>query len=148
MDIKSKEERSRNMSAIKNKDTKPEIKLRKILTAGGFKYRLHKKDLPGKPDLYLSRYKTAVFVHGCYWHRHENCKFAYTPKSNTDFWSAKFEENVNRDRVKINQLIQMSFRVIVVWECTLEKIDTEEQINEFLNTFKCSLLSAQTYIEI
>lgn len=136
------------MSAIKNKDTKPEIKLRKILTAGGFKYRLHKKDLPGKPDLYLSRYKTAVFVHGCYWHRHENCKFAYTPKSNIDFWSAKFEENVNRDRVKINQLIQMSFRVIVVWECTLEKIDTEEQINEFLNTFECSLLSAQTYIEI
>ena len=94
---KVSEQRSRNMSAIKSKNTKPEIKVRKVLHSMGYRFRLHSKDLPGSPDIVLPKYKTVIFVHGCFWHRHENCKYASTPKTRKEFWNKKFTENKKRD---------------------------------------------------
>ena len=94
---KVSEQRSRNMSAIKSKNTKPEIAVRKLLHSMGYRFRLHKKDLPGSPDIVLPKYKTVIFVHGCFWHRHENCKYASTPKTRQEFWENKFKANVKRD---------------------------------------------------
>jgi DNA mismatch endonuclease (patch repair protein) len=118
-DFLSPAERSARMAAIAGKDTVPELVLRSGLHRMGLRFRLHAKGLPGKPDVVLPKYKTAVFVHGCFWHRHENCRIASTPKSNTDFWIAKFERNVNRDATVREQLLRMGWRVVVVWECEL-----------------------------
>ena len=101
---KISEARSRNMSAIKSKNTKPEIIVRKLLHSMGYRFRLHKKDLPGSPDIVLPKYKTVIFVHGCFWHRHHNCKFATTPKTRTEFWENKFKENIERDIKNQNKL--------------------------------------------
>lgn len=109
------------MSRIKGKDTKPEVMLRSALHKAGFRFRLHSRQLPGKPDIVLPKYKAVIFVHGCYWHRHAGCKQAYTPKSNTEFWLPKFEETVRRDRLKTLQLQQLGWRVFLVWECEIEK---------------------------
>lgn len=116
----SAEHRSWNMSRIRGKDTKPEIVLRSLMHRTGFRYRLHDKRLPGKPDLVLPKHKTAIFVNGCYWHRHEGCPKATTPKTNTAFWTKKFEETVERDARKKSELIESGWRVITVWECELE----------------------------
>ena len=98
MDIKSEAERSRNMSRIRSTDTKPEVYFRKKLFAAGYRYRKNDRRLPGCPDIYLPKYRTVIFVHGCFWHRHEGCKYAYMPKSRIDFWGKKFQRNVERDR--------------------------------------------------
>ncbi|TRW96326.1 DNA mismatch endonuclease Vsr [Paracoccus sp. M683] len=112
--------RSWNMSRIRGKNTRPEIVLRSHMHRAGFRYRLHDKKLPGRPDLVLPKHKTAIFVNGCYWHRHKGCPKATTPKSNTDFWSKKFEATVARDARKTSELILSGWRVITVWECELE----------------------------
>ena len=91
--------------------------MRSLLHRMGYRFRLHRKDLPGRPDIVLPKYQTAVLVHGCYWHRHSGCRFAYTPKSNTEFWEAKFKENVARDALQLHQLDDLGWRVITVWEC-------------------------------
>jgi DNA mismatch endonuclease (patch repair protein) len=117
MDIISKEKRSWNMSRIKSKNTKPEILVRSLLHRAGYRFRLHVKDLPGTPDIVLPRHELAIFVHGCFWHRHSNCKFAYQPKSRTDFWAAKFRNNVERHRKVVMQLQELGWKVILVWEC-------------------------------
>lgn len=148
MDIKSREQRSLNMAAIRNKNTKPEILVRKILTKAGFRYRLHSRIYPGKPDLFLLKHKVAVFVHGCFWHRHIDCKYSYFPKSNEEFWKRKFETNVERDRCKIKQLTEMGIRAIVIWECTIRKIKTEEDTDAFVCAFKDALFNGQIYTEI
>ena len=98
---KVSEQRSRNMSAIKSKNTKPEIKVRKVLHSMGYRFRLHSKDLPGSPDIVLPKYKTVIFVHGCFWHRHENCKYASPPKIRQEFWQKKFKTNIENLREKI-----------------------------------------------
>lgn len=98
-DIVSAEERSRNMAAIRNRDTKPEVYLRKLLFVRGYRYRIAAKSVPGHPDIFLRKYNTAIFVHGCFWHRHQGCKYAYTPKSRVEFWQKKFDDNVRRDRI-------------------------------------------------
>lgn len=116
----SAEHRSWNMSRIRGKDTKPEIVLRSLMHRAGFRYRLYDKRLPGKPDLVLPKYRTAIFVNGCYWHRHEGCQKATTPKTNAAFWTKKFEDTVERDARKESQLIERGWRVITVWECILE----------------------------
>lgn len=116
----SAEHRSWNMSRIRGKDTKPEIVLRSLMHRAGFRYRLHDKKLPGKPDLVLPKHKTAIFVNGCYWHRHQGCPKATTPKTNTAFWTKKFEETVERDARKKSELIESGWRVVTVWECELE----------------------------
>lgn len=116
-DFLSTKERSERMARIKGSDTRPEITLRKVLHRLGLRYRLHGAGLPGKPDLVFPRYKTVVFVHGCFWHRHPNCNVATTPKSNTAFWMEKFEKNVARDDRVTGLLKAAGWTVFVVWEC-------------------------------
>ena len=120
---KISEQRSRNMSAIKSKNTKPEIKVRKVLHSMGYRFRLHRKDLPGSPDIVLPKYKTVIFVHGCFWHRHENCKYASTPKTRQEFWEAKFRENINRDKLNQENLSSKGWKIIIVWECEIKDKD-------------------------
>ena len=120
-DRSSPEHRSWNMSRIRGKDTGPELSLRSLLHRAGFRYRLHDTTLPGKPDLVFPRYRTVIFVHGCYWHRHSGCKYAATPRTRTDFWLAKFQGTVERDRRTAEALTQRGWRVITVWECELKR---------------------------
>lgn len=127
------------MGRIKSGDTKPELTVRSILHRMGYRFRLHRKDLPGKPDIVLPKYKTVIFVHGCFWHRHESCKYAYTPKSRTDFWQKKFQSNVTRDHKVVSTLAEMGWRVLIIWECEVKKT---EFIMERLQTFFRELPSA------
>ena len=120
---KVSEQRSRNMSAIKSKNTKPEIKVRKILHSMGYRFRLHSKDLPGSPDIVLPKYKTVIFVHGCFWHRHENCKYASTPKTRKEFWNKKFKENIKRDLEIQDKIKNLDWRSVVIWECETKNIE-------------------------
>jgi DNA mismatch endonuclease (patch repair protein) len=113
----SREHRSWNMGRIKGRDTAPELAVRSILHQLGLRFRLHRRDLPGKPDIVLARWKTIVFVHGCFWHRHAGCRFAYIPKSRLDFWNRKFEDTTKRDKRNQNELVAAGWRVVVVWEC-------------------------------
>lgn len=117
MDRLTREHRSWNMSRIKGANTKPEVRVRSTLHRMGYRFRLHRNDLPGKPDIVLPKYETVIFVHGCFWHRHSDCRFAYTPKSRVAFWKKKFRRNVERHEEVEQQLEQIGWRVIVVWEC-------------------------------
>lgn len=109
------------MAAIKGRNTKPEILVRQILHAHGFRFRLHRRDLPGRPDIVLPKYKTVVFVNGCFWHQHVGCKFATKPSSRAEFWEAKLTRNVARDFENTAKLAELGWRVIVVWECELRE---------------------------
>ena len=120
---KVSEQRSRNMSAIKSKNTKPEIKVRKVLHSMGYRFRLHSKDLPGSPDIVLPKYKTVIFVHGCFSHRHENCKYASTPKTRKEFWNKKFTENKKRDSEIQEKIKILDWRSVVIWECETKNIE-------------------------
>ena len=120
---KVSEQRSRNMSAIKSKNTKPEIKVRKVLHSMGYRFRLHSKDLPGSPDIVLPKYKTVIFVHGCFWHRHENCKYASNPKTRKEFWNKKFTENKKRDSEIQEKIKILDWRSVVIWECETKNIE-------------------------
>jgi len=121
MDRLSKEHRRWNMSRIQGKNTCPEIAMRSLLHKNGFRFRLHEKKLPGKPDIVLPKFKTAIFVHGCFWHRHENCKYCYTPKSRIDFWDSKFKRTVQRNADQISTLLKIGWLPIIVWECELKE---------------------------
>ena len=122
MDSLTPEHRSWNMSRIRSGNTKPERLVRSLLHRMGYRFRLHRKDLPGRPDIVLPGRRTVVLVHGCYWHRHIGCRFTYTPKSNIDFWEAKFNENINRDQRQHSQLSQLGWSVITVWECETREL--------------------------
>lgn len=124
MDKLTKERRSWNMSRILAKDTKPEMMIRSILHGMGYRFRLHIKELPGNPDIVINKYRTAIFVNGCFWHRHEGCKYAYTPKSKEQFWSDKFRVNVERDRTALEDLSAIGWKVLVIWECEISDMDT------------------------
>jgi len=125
----SPEHRSWNMSRIRGADTRPEIAVRSLLHRMGYRFSLHRKDLPGKPDIVLPKHKTVIFVHGCYWHRHPRCQFAYTPKSRIDFWQKKFDDNVARDKRNLRDLKKLGWHVATVWECeTKSKGKLEEKI--------------------
>jgi len=119
-DSLSKERRSWNMSRIPGKDTKIEVKVRKYLFSKGFRYRKNVATLLGKPDIVLPKYKTVIFVHGCYWHRHPSCKYAYTPKSNVEFWENKFAVNVVNDERNQRELEEAGWTVITLWECDIK----------------------------
>ncbi|MEL7655315.1 MAG: very short patch repair endonuclease [Bacillota bacterium] len=119
-DIKSPEARSYNMSKIRGKDTKPELVVRKFLFKNGFRYRIHNDKLPGKPDIVLPKYKTVIFVNGCFWHAHEGCKDFVWPRSNQAFWKDKIEGNVERDRINYEKLCSHGWNVIICWECRLK----------------------------
>jgi DNA mismatch endonuclease (patch repair protein) len=113
------EKRSWNMSRIRGRDTKPELLVRSLLHRLGYRFRLHRRDLPGTPDIVLPKYQTVIFVHGCFWHRHPDCRYAYTPKSRVEFWKEKFAANVHRDAKNRRALEQAGWQVLVVWECEL-----------------------------
>lgn len=121
VDTLTKEKRSWNMSRITGRNTKPEILLRSLLHREGFRFRLHDKRLPGKPDIVLPRHRTVIFVNGCFWHRHNNCEYAYTPKSRQEFWLNKFQGTVQRDQEKQKMLADLGWQVLVVWECELKR---------------------------
>ena len=120
-DIVDKQTRSRMMARIKGKDTKPELVLRRALHARGFRYRLHSKTVTGRPDLVFPKHHAIVFVHGCFWHRHEGCRYTTTPSTRPEFWQAKFDANVARDRSVQDQLLDAGWRVATVWECALRR---------------------------
>ena len=122
-DIVDSATRSRNMSKIKSKDTKPELLVRRYLHSKGFRYKLHDKNVPGSPDLVLPKYRAVVFVHGCFWHRHENCRLAYQPKTRIDFWQKKFADNIERDSRVKEQLSRTGWRTLVIWECATRSPD-------------------------
>ena len=124
MDRLTPERRSRLMSQVRGKDTTPEMVVRRAAHRMGLRFRLHRKDLPGKPDLVFPKHRTAIFVHGCFWHRHANCKKATMPKSNVKFWREKFERNVQRDRRNQAELAKAGWQVGVIWECQTK--DPEE----------------------
>lgn len=109
------------MASIRGKDTRPELSLRSALFAVGFRYRLHVRGLPGSPDLVFPKYRAVLFVHGCFWHRHDGCRYTTSPKSNEDFWRLKFEGNVNRDARNVALLREQGWRVAIVWECALKR---------------------------
>ena len=134
MDIKSKEQRSKNMAKIRSKNTKPELLIRSLLHKSGLRFRVNYKEVTGKPDLYFTKKRVAVFVHGCFWHRHNGCKIAYMPKSNLDFWRQKFASNIQRDCVVRTALLSDGIRILVIWECTVKRMtrstDESERIIE------------------
>ena len=123
VDSLTPQHRSWNMSRIRSKDTSPERAVRSLLHRLGYRFRLHRKDLPGNPDIVLPKYGTVVFVHGCFWHRHPGCKYATTPRTRTEFWQQKFDRNVERDARAAAALRERGWRVIVVWECELKNLD-------------------------
>ena len=133
MDTVDKARRSAMMAGIRNKDTQPELRVRKIAHSLGYRYRLHRRDLPGSPDLAFPRLKKVILVHGCYWHRHPDCRYAYSPKSNTKFWQNKFRRNQERDRQTLSNLRSEGWDALVIWECeTRDAAKLQARIAEHL----------------
>lgn len=124
------------MSRIKGKDTKPEMLVRKFLFSKGLRYKLHDKTLPGKPDMVFPKYKTVLFIHGCFWHGHEGCKYYVVPKTKTEWWLNKINGNVKKDTDSIARLQQLGWKVIVVWECTLKPGKVDDTLQNLMKTFK------------
>lgn len=134
-DIFSSEKRSEIMSKISGKETKPEILVRKFLFAHGFRFRKNDKKLPGKPDIVLPKYKTVIFVHGCFWHGHHNCKKSKLPETRKEFWEEKINQNISRDIRNIKDLEELGWKVILVWGCELGK-NKEENLSNLINIIK------------
>ena len=148
-DIKSREARSRNMAAIKGKDTKPEIYLRKKLFKKGFRYRVHSSSVPGHPDIYSKKNNLAIFVNGCFWHRHKGCKYAYMPKSRIDFWQKKFNANTLRDQQVYDQLQEKGVRCLIVWECSIKAaLHSPEIENDLIENIVAFIESSDPFLEI
>jgi len=136
-DVHTSEQRSYNMSRIRSANTKPEILVRKFLHSNGLRYRLHAKSLPGKPDIILPKYKTIIFVHGCFWHGHNNCKYFTMPATRTDWWKEKIEKNIFNYQKAVNALKKEKWNVLTVWECSLKG---EEKQNKTLNKLLSKIL--------
>ena len=133
MDRISSERRSWNMSRIGSKDTLPELAVRSLLHSMGYRFRLHKRDLPGRPDIVLPKFHAVIFVHGCFWHRHKGCRFSCSPKTRKDFWKEKFHQNVQRDQKNVKELHSLHWRVFTVWECqTTDKNALGIRLQKFL----------------
>jgi DNA mismatch endonuclease (patch repair protein) len=135
-DVHSPEIRSYNMSQIKGKGTKPEELVRKYLFSKGFRYRKNSARLPGKPDIVLPKYKTVIFVNGCFWHKHEGCKYFVWPKNNAEFWRAKIEGNAERDAHNYEQLAKLGWKVLIVWECELKKNVAEGTLKKIVQNLQ------------
>lgn len=138
-DIKTKEDRSYNMSRISGKNNKPEKLVRKYLFSQGFRYRKNDRKLPGTPDLVLPKYRTVIFINGCFWHGHEGCKYFVWPKSNVDFWRNKILTNIARDKLQTKQLKKMGWTVLVVWECELRPKTRQATLETLKNKLLQSL---------
>ena len=149
MDRLTPEERSKNMAAIHNKNTKPEVYIRKLLFSQGYRYRIGSSNIEGHPDIYMAKYNTAIFVNGCFWHRHAGCKYAYTPKSRVEFWTKKFNANVQRDATVRERLKKKHVKCLTIWECTIKQmkkdIGTEKEILKKIEGF---LNSKEEYFEV
>lgn len=141
-DVHSQETRSYNMSRIKAKDTKPELLVRKYLFCKGFRYRVNVKDLPGKPDIVLPKYKTVIFIHGCFWHGHEGCKYFVIPKTRTEWWTEKIRKNKERDQQEHEALRKTGWNIITVWECQLKPRKREQTLEGIL------LLLQKIYLDL
>jgi len=137
MDVFSKEKRSRIMAKVKGKDTKPELVVRSLLHRMGYRFRLHRRDLPGNPDIVLPKYKKVIFVHGCFWHGHKGCPRSKRPTTNVDFWNAKLDKTIERDSMNIHKLKNKGWEPIVVWGCEVKDIgNLSEKLNAFLKNYK------------
>lgn len=149
MDIKTPEERSKNMAAIRSTNTKPEVYFRKLLFARGYRYSLNSKNIPGHPDIYLRKYNTAIFVHGCFWHRHNGCKYATVPETRAEFWNKKFKTNQKRDCVVKEELREQKIKCLVVWECTIKQMKRNECIaKEYIRKTEEFLKTEEMYLEL
>ncbi len=135
-DVHTPEQRSFNMSRIRSKDTKPEMLVRKFLFSQGFRFRLHDKKLPGKPDIVLKKYKTVIFIHGCFWHGHEGCRYFVVPKTRTEWWLAKINRNRELDRLNMKKLKEMEWRVIEIFECWLKSEKQQDTLNSIVSQLK------------
>lgn len=147
VDIVTPDKRSQMMAGIGSKNTKPELIVRKMLHAAGFRFRLHRKDLPGKPDIVLPKHRVAIFVHGCFWHGHENCRLFRLPKSRAEFWAAKIGDNRARDERNQAQLLLDGWRVVVIWECAL-KVHKEPRLKALRLELEVSLECGARLTEI
>lgn len=131
-DVHDKKTRSYNMSQIKARDTKPELLVRKFLHANGFRYKLHDKTLPGKPDIVLPKYKTVIFIHGCFWHGHKNCKYFVVPKTRTQWWLDKINRNKTNDEKAVKELKKDGWKIITIWECSLKPVKLDKTLTSLL----------------
>ncbi len=137
------------MSAIRSQNTGPEIYLRKLLFSRGYRYSLNAKNIPGRPDIFLRKYNTALFVNGCFWHRHPNCKFSYMPKSKVDFWQKKFEANKQRDILVKEKLLYKKIKCLVVWECSIRLMKKNQTVkDEYIDRIEKFLKNTELYMEI
>lgn len=144
-DIVDKKTRSRMMSGIKGKNTKPEVLIRSALHKEGFRYRIHVKNLPGKPDIVLKKYNAVIFIHGCFWHKH-NCKYFKLPKSRTDFWTDKLNKNVENDSKNLKKITDLKLRVCIIWECAMR--EAKYDVKKIIFQVKNWLLSESSTLEI
>ena len=135
-DVLSKEQRKRCMSHVRGKDTKPEVMVRQFLFAQGFRYRLYRKDLPGKPDIVLPKYRTVIFINGCFWHGHTGCKYATIPEANHDFWLAKISGTIERDKSNHAKLFELGWKVIEIWQCELKPKFREQTLYNLLTELR------------
>ena len=148
-DIKTPAERSKNMAAIRSANTKPEQYICRELFSLGYRYRKNAKYVSGTPDLFLRKYNTAIFVHGCYWHRHSGCKYAYIPKSHTDFWQKKFIKNIQRDAIVKQSLQLQGVKCLIVWECTVKKMMRDPSTNtDIMDRIAEFFKSKELYLEL
>jgi DNA mismatch endonuclease (patch repair protein) len=133
-DVFSKEQRSRVMAKVRGENTSPEMAVRSLIHRMGYRYRLHRKDLPGKPDIVLPRHKKIIFVHGCFWHQHAGCKAADRPASNTEYWTKKLDRNIERDKSNQQKLEELGWQVLVVWECQIkDRAALTQRLSAFLS---------------
>lgn len=139
-DVHSKEGRSFNMSRIRSKDTKPELLVRRFLYKNGFRYKLHVKELPGKPDIVMPKYKTVIFIHGCFWHGHADCKYFTTPKTNTDYWINKIQTNIKNYQQAKEQLVEAGWKIITVWGCDLKNNVASQTLNNLVTQIQLELV--------
>lgn len=135
-DVHTRAQRSYNMSRIKGKNTKPEMLVRRFLHSQGYRYRLHAKNLPGKPDIVLPKYKTVIFVHGCFWHGHQGCKYYVVPKTKTDWWLNKINGNIANDHKKKLAIQELGWRVITLWECDLKPAFIEQSLSKLITQIR------------
>jgi len=145
-DVHSKEIRSYNMSRIRDKNTKPEMLVRKFLFSQGYRYRLHDKKLPGKPDIVLPKYRTIIFVHGCFWHGHQGCRYFVVPKTRTDWWLDKINRNIKKDSSAAAALRAMGWHIIEIWECQLKKNVVSSEIQRITRELSSRLILKQDSI--
>lgn len=148
-DIKSPEERSYNMARIRSRDTKPEEYIRKTIYALGYRYRKNYSKIFGHPDIWMPKYNVAVFVNGCFWHRHRGCKYAYIPKSRVEFWKSKFDRNIERDKTVKTTLESQGVRMLIIWECTVKKMTKSNELkNDVMDRIESFIESSCDYLEI